>query len=315
MKADNPDRTARLPVDMAIRPLTNQEFTLFQTLIHRKAGIYLSPAKKTLLEGRLNKRLRELGLNSFGDYYRLVIEERDGAELVHLLDRISTNETHFFREPRQFSFVEQRVFPEWTSQAASGMRSRRIRVWSAGCSTGEEPYSIAMTLWERFPPSAGWEIEILATDLSTRALDVARTAVWPITKAKEIPPGYLKRFMLKGTRTQEGKMKAGPEIRSIVRFERLNLNDEAYPVTGLFDLIFCRNVLIYFDAQSRVRVIHRLLNHLAPSGYLFVGHAESLNAVTDRVQPVMPTVYIYAGEKQWEVKTSAAPLPGGEVVR
>ncbi len=315
MKADDPDSVAHLPGNRPIRPATHQEFVLFQTLIHRKAGIYLSPAKKVLLEGRLAKRLRELGLDSFGAYYRRVVEEGDGEELIHLLDRISTNETHFFREPRQFEFLEQHIFPEWSSQASSGIRSRRLWVWSAGCSTGEEPYSAAMTLYEHFPLSAGWEIEILATDLSSRALGWARTAIWPLAKVKEIPPRYVKRFMLRGTRTQEGKMKVGPEIRSIVRFERLNLNDEVYPVTGLFDLIFCRNVLIYFDAQSRARAVHRLLNHLAPSGYLFVGHAESLNGVTDQVRSIMPTVYTHAGEQQSGVKAGAAPLGGVGVTR
>jgi chemotaxis protein methyltransferase CheR len=169
-------------VDTAIRPITNQEFALFQALIHREAGICLSPAKKTLLVGRLTRRLRDMGLNSFEAYYRRVVE-RGEEELARLLDCICTNETHFFREPPQFEFLELRGFPEWAARAASGLRARRIRVWSAGCSTGEEPYSVAMTLWEHFPPADGWEIEILATDLSTRALEQARAAVWPIEKA------------------------------------------------------------------------------------------------------------------------------------
>ena len=310
VSASDLDSDDRPPLIVTILPITQQEFKLFQELIYRKAGIYLAPSKKGLIEARLARRLRELGLSSFGAYYHRVVEEGDGGELVHLLNRISTNETHFLREPKQFEFLGQRVFPEWTSQGASGKRSRRIRVWSAGCSTGEEPYSLAMVLLEHFPPSAGWEIELLATDLSTRALELARTAVWPIAKVKEIPPRYLKRFMLKGTRTQEGKMKAGPEIRSVVRFERLNLNDELYPVTGLFDVIFCRNVLIYFDTQSRARVIHRLLNYLVPAGYFFVGHAESLHGVTGRVRNVMPTVYINSGEEKLGAKAGATALQG-----
>ncbi len=283
--------------EAALRPITEREFTLFQALIYREAGIFLGPAKKALLMGRLTRRLRELGLNSFGAYYHRVVEgDRAGIaeEKVCLLDCICTNETHFFREPRQFEFLEQQVFPEWKARAASGLRARRIRVWSAACSTGEEPCSLAMTLLAQFPPVTGWEIEILATDLSTRALERARAAIWPLEKAREIPPRYLKSFMLRGTRSQEGKVKAGPEIRSIVRFERLNLNEEVYPVVGLFDLIFCRNVLIYFNAESKARAIHRLLNHLAPTGHLFLGHAESLNGLTDRVQSAIPTVYVHA---------------------
>ncbi len=297
MTANHLNRAAHPSTDLAIEPINDQEFGLFQKLIHGKAGIYLAPAKKALLEARLARRLRELGLDSFAEYYRHVVDERDGAELTELLDRISTHETHFFREPRQFEFMEQRVFPDWTAQASAGSRSRLIRVWSAGCSTGEEPYSAAMMLLEYFPASAGWEIEILATDLSTRAIGFARAAVWPIAKAEEIPSKYLKRCMLKGVGAQEGKMKVAPEIRAIVRLERFNLNDEAYPVLGHFDLILCRNVLIYFDSPSRLRVIHQLLDHLAPAGYLFVGHAESLNGVTDRVRYVMPTIYVHAGNR------------------
>ncbi len=280
-----------------MQPVTDKEFGLFQKLIYEKAGIYLAAPKRALVDSRLTKRIRELGLDSFAAYYHHVVEDRDGAELIQLLDRISTNETHFFREPRQFEFLGNRIVADWTAEAAAGMRSRRIFVWSAGCSTGEEPYSLAMVLQDHFPPSAGWEIEILATDLSNRALDCARAAIWPIAKAEEIPQQYLQRFMLKGIGAQAGKMKMTPEIRSMVRFERLNLNDDVYPVSGSFDLILCRNVLIYFDNPSRMRVIHRLLNHLAPSGYLFVGHAESLNGITDRVRPVMPTVYAHAGNQ------------------
>lgn len=279
------------------RSITDAEFALFQGLIRREAGIFLIPAKKALLEGRLARRLRELGLRSFGAYYRRVVEE-DKEELVCLLDCICTNETHFFREPQHFDFLQHQVIPEWVAQAAPGQRSRRVRVWSAACSTGEEPYSLAMTLLDQLPPSAGWEIEILATDLSTRALDQARAALWPVEKAGEIPPQYLKRYMLRGARTQEGKMKAGPAIRSLIRFQRLNLSADHYPVTGPFDLIFCRNVLIYFDPDLRGRVIRRLLHHLEPTGYLFLGHAETLNGVSEQVRNVLPTVYGHARDPQ-----------------
>ena len=295
-------------------PVTDKEFGLFQKLIYEKAGIYLAAPKRALVDSRLAKRIRELGLDSFAAYYHHVVEDRDGAELIQLLDRISTNETHFFREPRQFEFLETRIIADWTAQAAAGIRLRRICAWSAGCSTGEEPYSLAMVLRDHFPPSAGWEIEILATDLSTRVLDRAGAAIWPIAKAEEIPPKYLKRFMLKGIGAQAGKMKMTPEIRSTVRFERVNLNDDDYPVSGSFDLILCRNVLIYFDGPSRLRVIHRLLHHLASSGYLFVGHAESLNGVTDRVSPVMPTVYVHAENQHAPSPEKNSPSRGAGAI-
>ena len=298
-----------------IRPISDKEFALFQALIHREAGIYLTPVKKVLLEGRLSRRVRKLGLNSFGAYYRRVVEGGDGEELIRLIDQICTNETHFFREPQHFDFLEKRMVPAWTAEAAAGTRSRQIRVWSAGCSTGEEPYSLAMALRASFPPSEGWTIEILATDLSTRALERAQTAIWPLEKSHEIPTRHLKSFMLKGTRSQEGKMKVRPEIRSLVSFQRLNLRDEMYPVTGLFDLIFCRNVLIYFDVELRQRVVQRLLSHLAPTGYLFLGHAETLHGLADRVRTVIPTVFVHAGQQSSAVKAGAAPRNGGEVAR
>ena len=285
-------------LDRAIRPVSDREFTLFQKLIYREAGIHLVPAKKALLEARLTRRLRELGLSSFEAYYRYIVQADHNDELIVLLDRITTNETHFFREPKQFEFLENEVFPAWKERNRSAGGGRHIRVWSAACSSGEEPYSLAMKFWDHFPPGSGWDFEILATDLSTRALGTGAAGVWPIAKASEIPQDYLKKFMLKGTGEQSGHMKAGAELRSVVRFERLNLNDDEYPVPGNLDLIFCRNVLIYFDTGSRARVIQRLVDRLAPNGFLFVGHAESLTGVTDRVRYVVPTIYTTTDQPQ-----------------
>ena len=282
---------AQATTDPVIRPVSDHEFALFQKLIYSKAGIHLAPAKKTLLEARLTRRLRELGLDSFAAYYHKVLAVDDSDELIILLNRIATNETHFFREPKQFEFLANHIIPAWQSQGHGANGSRTIRVWSAACSTGEEPYSIAMTLSERFAPGSGWDFEILATDLSTRVLAAAGAAVWPIAKASEIPDEYLKKYMLKGIGEQNGNMKAGAELRSTIRFQRLNLNEDHYPIDNNFDLIFCRNVLIYFDTLSRARAITHLIDHLAPNGYLFVGHAESLHSVTDRLRYVLPTIY------------------------
>jgi len=301
--------------DQTIRPVTDREFALFQKLIYQEAGIHLAPVKKALLEARLARRLRELGLTSFEAYYRHLQDTDDSDELIVLLDRISTNETHFFREPKQFEFLANQVFPAWQAQGYAALGTRGIRVWSAACSTGEEPYSLAMMLSDHFAPGSGWDIDILATDISTRVLAAARAAVWPIAKASEIPHGHLKKYMLKGTGAQDGKMKAGPEIRSVIRFERLNLNDDHYPVEGKFDLIFCRNVMIYFDHQSRARVIQRLVDHLAANGFLFVGHAESLSGVTDRVRYVLPTIYTGSSQPQPALMPGIAKNHGVETSR
>jgi chemotaxis protein methyltransferase CheR len=295
-----PDRAVNAFSDSAASPLSSfqsfsreiseREFVRLRNLVYEEAGIWLSQAKIALLVGRLAKRLRHHGLKSFKQYYDLVIQSPE--ERIQMLDALSTNETRFFREPQHFELLKSVVFPKWIEEAAAGRRGRKIRVLSAGCSTGQEPYSLAMVLLDRFPPASGWEIEIVATDLSTRALEIARTGIWPAAKANEIPSPYLKAFMLKGFADQAGKIKAGPEICSIIKFFRMNLNERAYALTGKFEMIFCRNVLIYFDQPGRERVVRRLTSFLSPDGYLFLGHAESLHAMSDCLRSVIPTVYM-----------------------
>ena len=267
--------------------VSDEDFTRFQALVNREAGIWLSPVKKALLVGRLSRRLRELGIATFGAYFELVSGDAD--ERVRMLDALATNETHFFREPRHWEFLADHHLPALRAQADAGLRPRRLRAWSAACSTGEEPYSIAMTLLAAFP--AGWDLEVFASDLSTKALDKAQRATWPIGKSGEIPPEYLKAFMLRGHGGQAGLMRAGHQARALCTFSRLNLVEAVAPDIGSFDLVFCRNVLIYFDRDSRAKVIGRLVERLAPGGLLFVGHAETLANVTTLVRPVLPTVY------------------------
>lgn len=271
--------------------VTDADFVLFQRMIEKYAGIYLSPAKKPLLIGRLSRRLRQLGLTNLHQYYKRVTSDPD--EHVRMMDCISTNETQFFREPLHFEYLEKRILPQWIEEADAGRRPRRVRVWSAGCSSGEEPYSIAMTLLSHLLPAAGWQVEIVATDISTRVLARARAGIWPLEKARQIPEARLRAFMLRGTGSQQGNMKASPELQSVIRFERLNLMEDPSTVlsSGL-DIIFCRNVLIYFQPETKEKVLRRLLRHLAPNGYLFVGHSESLNHLADCVRSVIPTVYI-----------------------
>lgn len=269
--------------------LSEREFRRLRDLIYREAGIWLSQGKIALLVARLAKRLRHHGLKSFRQYYDLVFDSPE--ERVQMLDAISTNETHFFREPQHFKLLKSCIFPSWAQETAMGSRSRKIRVLSAGCSTGQEPYSLAMVLLEHFPSASGWQIEIIATDISTRVLEIARSGIWPVAYAAEIPRHYLKAFMLKGFADQAGKMKAGPEICSVIQFFRLNLHEPTYPLTGKFDLIFCRNVLIYFDARSREQAVRRLTPFLASDGYLFLGHAESLHPMSGSMRTVIPTVY------------------------
>ena len=266
--------------------VTDREFALFQRLVYQSSGILLSPAKRALLVARLSGRIRQLGLSSFAAYYRRV-QERGDAEKQILLDCISTNETHFFREPAQFDFLTREIVPVWMRERG---RARRVRAWSTACSTGQEPFTLAMLLHDRLA-AAGWTIEITATDLSHRVLARAKEAEWPIENAAEIPEPFLHRYMLRGLRSRSGVMKASPLLRSMIDFRPLNLNAADWSVGGPLDLIFCRNVLIYFDAAARGRVIGRLVQLLAPGGYLFLGHAESASDWSQELTAVGPTIY------------------------
>jgi chemotaxis protein methyltransferase CheR len=273
----------------AIPDLAAGEFALFQALVLRESGIHLGAKNRAMLVSRLWKRLRALELNSFSAYYRRV--KADPQEMVLMLDCICTNETHFFREPAAFDCLRQRIFSEWLAKADANKRSRTLRVWSAACSTGEEPYSLAMTLLSQFSPSAGWNIEVLGTDLSTKVLARASAGIWPTEKMSDVPVEYQRKFMLKGFGPEKGKIKATDEVRKVIRFQRMNLTQEPYSVTGPFDLIFCRNVLIYFQWETKIKVVDRLGRFLTPDGYLFLGHAESLHGVADKLQSVAPKVF------------------------
>jgi chemotaxis protein methyltransferase CheR len=272
-----------------IPDLATEEFQLFQALVLRESGIHLGAKNRAMLVSRLWKRLRALELNSFSSYYRRV--KADSQEMVHMLDCICTNETHFFREPAAFECLRSRVFPEWVAEADAGNRGRTLRVWSAACSTGEEAYSLAMTVLTHFPPSAGWNVEVLGTDLSTKVLARASAGIWPVEKISSVPVDYQRKFLLKGFGPEQGKIKAVEELRKVVRFQRLNLTQEPLPVTGPFDLIFCRNVLIYFQWETKIKVVDRLGKYLTPNGYLFLGHAESVHSVADKLRFVAPKAF------------------------
>jgi len=268
-----------------IIPMSDREFRGFRELVYRESGIHISEHKRELLTARLSRRIRTLGMLRFGQYLTLV--EREAQERVEMLDRLVTNETRFFREPKQFEFLETQILPRWCAEAEKHARAKRVRVWSAGCSTGQEPYSIAMTLLAHLE---GWDIEVLATDLSGRALRQAMAGVWPVEKAAEIPGKYLESYMLRGIRSQVGRMSASDATRAVIRFQRLNLHEEL-PELGAFDLIFCRNVLIYFDLASRTRAVTRILSRLSTAGFLFLGHSESLLSSGLRLRPMAPSVY------------------------
>ena len=286
MKSAAPESYDDLPAQCRpIAPIADREFNRIRDMVMQESGVHLSNLKRELVMARLSRRIRILGVPGFREYLQVVVG--DPAERTEMLDRILTNETKFFREPRQFEYLERTIIPRWLDDARNGARPRSVRVWSAGCSTGQEPASLAMTLLAGLPQ---WNIEILASDLSTRALAQAASGLFPIEKAQEIPEELRRRFMLKGIHGQAGRMRAGEEIRSIVRFRKINLN-HVLPDCGLFDAILCRNVLIYFDPESRRRTIDRLMQRLHPGGYFFLGHSESLINSSQRLRSVAPSVY------------------------
>ena len=279
------------PTVQGPRPIGKREFARFQAWILEETGIHLAETKQALLVGRLWKRVKELGLPDYASYLDLVLAGGDGEERVRLVNAICTHETQFFREPRQFEHLEQELVPRWRRLADEGRRSRLVRVWSAASSSGEEPYSVAMSLLTHLPASEGWKVEILATDISTGILERARTGIYPMMRAAQIPQSYLKRFMLKGRGAQAGKFAVGPELRDVVTFRQVNLHEGPFASFGKFDLILCRNVLIYFTPEGRASVLKSLTDQLAPGGRLFLGHAETLNGVQHTLRTVVPTIY------------------------
>lgn len=276
------------PPQLSVSPAVFQKF---QKLIYSETGIWLGSSKTALLCGRLFRRLRELGITSLETYYERVTGPEQHEERARMIDAITTNETRFFREPRQFDFLMQKVFPRWRADAEHGSRSSRVRIWSAGCSSGEEPYTLAMLLERHFPSAEGWDARILATDISNRVLEKARKGIYPIARSAELPQDLLHSFMLRGMAERQGEMKVKIGLQQMIDFRRLNLDQESDLSEGPFDAIFCRNVLIYFDVASKRRVVASLLRHLTVNGFLFVGHAENLNSVSPRLRSLEPSTY------------------------
>ncbi len=289
LASGDPDSFLEQPPQLSVSPALFQKF---QKLIYSETGIWLGNSKTALLCGRLFRRLRELEIPTLKEYFEQVSQPEQEEERARMIDAITTNETRFFREPRQFEFLEQTIFPRWRSEAERGTRPRRLRIWSAGCSSGEEPYTLAMLAAAQLPLEDGWDVRVLATDISNRVLEKAGRGIYPIARCSELPEPVLHRFMLRGTGEREGEMKVKNEIQAMVEFRRLNLNLETSLPEAPFDAIFCRNVLIYFDAASKQRVVTNLVRQLIPNGLLFVGHAENLTNITEELSSLESTIYL-----------------------
>lgn len=264
--------------------ITADEYRRFCDLIYAESGMALGDQKASLLVSRLSKRLRDLGLSTFTQYFEKVREDGTHEEFTRMLDLISTNKTDFFREPNHFNFLRERILPE-LSQA------KRIRVWSSACSTGEEPYTIAMTLYDGVQRPAQWDFRILATDLSTRVLAKAAAGIYDEERVRVLSPDMIKRHFLKGRAERAGTVKVKPHLAEMIQFRRLNLMDERFPIKTPLDIVFCRNVMIYFDRSTQETLVNKFYRYLRPGGCLFIGHSESLQWITHPFKAVAPTIY------------------------
>lgn len=259
------------------------EFKKIQALTYEIAGIDLRAGKEALVGARLHKRMRELGLKEVSAYLNLVEADRTGMELAALIDALTTNFTSFLREPQHFEYMLGVMLPELSARSS-------FRIWSAGCSTGEEPYSILFHLVQALGERRAAEVEILATDISTRALGVASAGVYPASRLKELPAAWHKRFFQLGVGAQEGMVRVREQWRSLIRFQRVNLMED---LGGLpkSSIIFCRNVMIYFDKPTQQRLVRRFAGQLEPGGWLLIGHSEGLMGMEHELSYVMPAVY------------------------
>lgn len=261
-------------------PITDAELAQFQRFIFDEAGISLSDAKKALVMGRLGKRLAHHHLESFGAYFKLLTSGQHPQEVQTAVDLLTTNETYFFREIKHFEFLRAQALD-------ARQRGVPFRVWSAASSSGEEAYSIAMVLAESMG-SAPWDV--VGTDISTRMVRDAQRALYPMDRARHMPPDYLRKYCRKGTQEYNGQLLIDRAVRGRVRFVHANLN-APLPEIGKFDVIFLRNVMIYFNNVTKQQVVNRVASLLKPEGYFLVGHSESLNDVTQSVQSVAPAIY------------------------
>jgi len=271
-----------LAADPGALTISDREFAQFQVFIFEAAGITLSNTKKALVNGRLAKRLKHLNLDSYGEYFRLISSGKAPDEVQMAIDLLTTNETYFFREPQHFEFMKAEL-------AKDVQYAKPLRVWCAAASTGEEPYSIAMLLEESLG-SLGRPWEIVASDISMRVLERAATGHYSTMRTGGIPQHYLRKYCLKGMGEQAGTILVERKLRKQVQFRQINLNS-ALPQLGIFDFIFLRNVLLYFNLQTKRQVVNRVLSMLKPGGWLFISHTETLHDISDAVEAVRPATY------------------------
>jgi chemotaxis protein methyltransferase CheR len=270
--------------------ITDRDFKAVQKLIYDLAGIVISDAKRVMVQGRLNKRLRALGLESYHEYLDYMLAPEQKEEVVQFINALTTNKTDFFREQHHFDFLAHTALPRIVEKARLG-GPRRLRVWCSASSTGEEPYSIAMTIREFFGSNSDWDIRVLASDIDTSVLATASRGEYAEDRVQEMPAHLLSRYFDQHDSSSQRTWQAKPELRELITFRRINLQDDVWPIQTTFDVIFCRNVMIYFDSASQRKIVNHFAEHLDDDGYLMLGHSEALIGVTNHFQLQGDTVY------------------------
>jgi chemotaxis protein methyltransferase CheR len=271
--------------------ISNKEFELFRSLIYDTCGINLQLSKKELVKARLSKRLSKIGTNSFNDYYKYVTKtDQTGKELIHLIDSISTNKTDFFREIKHFDFLNTTLLPELVAKKEKN-NEKKLRIWCAASSSGEEPYTLAITVLNHMKPSNGWDIKILATDISTEILQKAVAGIYKMESIKDIPPGTVSAHFSKVIVDNAHCYEAKDHLKDLITYRRFNLMTEKFPFKYPFDFIFCRNVMIYFDPETQHRLVSKFYDCLPKNGYLFIGHSETLSKSKSSFNYTQPAVY------------------------
>ncbi|MEI8396997.1 MAG: CheR family methyltransferase [Rhodospirillaceae bacterium] len=277
--------------------LSSRDFKRLAEFIQDTCGIRMPPTKKTMLEGRLRRRVRALGLPSLSDYCGWLFDRgrpeagHSGDEIIHLIDAVTTNKTDFFRERQHFDHLVAHTLPTLLETPARPGLDRPLKVWSAACSTGSEPYTLAMVLDDFTRKQRGFRFEILATDICTDVLAKGKHAVYPEEMIAPVPHEWRHRYFLRSRNRENATIRVAPFIRQMVKFGRLNLMDEAYPIEDRMDIIFCRNILIYFDRERQEAVLRRLCEHLRPDGYLFVGHTDTITGMDLPLRQVTMSVF------------------------
>ena len=269
--------------------ISSRDYTRLCDLIYQEAGIHLGSAKKTMLEARIKHRLKDLDLTSYSQYCDYLFERKGlNEELVNLIDVVTTNKTDFFREPAHFNYLVDKALPDLLARNGPG---RVFLFWSAGCSTGEEPYTLAIVLSEFALTHPGFRFRILATDICTTVLSRAEMGVYSTQVVAPVPKLLQRKYFMRSREPGSDRMRVVPELRRLVEFRRLNFMDTDYGIEERADAAFCRNVIIYFDRQTQERVLRRISHHIAPQGYLFVGHSEALHDMDLPLEPLEPALY------------------------